>query len=159
MLKVGFLDELRFAYILKSYMKNKIFTLILLILTSFCNAQKTKINSFDCINVPIKIIKIDNIKVKYKLVSVFKLYTKGKTDYYVAHCILPDYNESEKHFLQKIVNSIAKQNLKINEIAFFKNCETEMAFYSSTYTKETKKLIKENYIGSYKPKNKKLNHH
>ena len=133
-------------------MRNGMFPLMILLITSFCNAQKTKINSFDCIDIPFKSIKIDTIEVKYKLVSVFKLYTKGTTAYYDAHCILPEHNASEKPLLQKMANSIAKQDLKINEITFFKSCEAESIFYSSTYTKEREKFIKENYLGSYKPK-------
>ena len=139
-------------------MKHLIF--LLLILLSFqINGQSPIFENFtvNCLDkLKFDSINIDGEIIKYKIVGISKLYTKGTIDYYNAEIILPDFDsKSDDLFINEIMEQIVKETklISIDEITAFKTCGTRDIYLQAIFpNKNQQETLKKNFIGIYKLK-------
>jgi hypothetical protein len=93
--------------------------------------------------------------VRYKVISTYKLYTKGTVDFYESDIILPDFdNDSDKLLVAKILQIIG-QLYHIDEFTAFKDCASREIYYQAMYPLQgQKKYLKKNLIGHFKTEEK-----
>jgi len=89
--------------------------------------------------------------VRYKVISTYKLYTKGTVDFYVSDILLPDFDsDSDKSMVSKILDKIG-QFYHTDEFTAFKDCKTREIYYQAMNPlRGQKKYLKKNLIGHFK---------
>lgn len=106
--------------------------------------DKISINDMDSLTVSGQVIR-------YKVISTYKLYTKGTVDFYVSDILLPGFDSSsDKAFVSIILHKIG-QLYQTDEFVAFKDCTALEIYYQAMYPlRGQKKYLKKNLIGYFK---------
>ena len=96
-------------------------------------------------------IVVQGTVYSYKIISTFKLYTKGTVDFYKSEILLPDFDSSsDKSLITKVLQKIGYL-YQTDEFTAFKDCEAREIYCQGVrHLPVQEKYLEKNLIGHFK---------